>query len=97
MEPLDESILRVNRNQTALVLGGSAASAIPPDSLIGSSDEVMRLQGETVNRLASILAPALCPSSLLSKFRVAVFLYGTAGNFTCSLFQIQFVNLWHLH
>ncbi|WOL12257.1 peroxisome biogenesis protein 6 [Canna indica] len=79
MEPLNEPILRVNCNQTALVLGGSTASAIPPDRLIGSADEFTPLHNETVKTLASILAPALCPSALLSKFRVAVFLYGNTG------------------
>nr|XP_010907043.1 peroxisome biogenesis protein 6 isoform X1 [Elaeis guineensis] len=79
MEPLNESILRVNCNQTALVLGGSATCAIPPDILIGNYNELMPLQGDSVKLLASILAPTLCPSALSSKFRVAVFLYGPAG------------------
>lgn len=79
MEPINESVLRVNCNETALVLGGSAASAIPPDILVGNRDQLMPLQGDTVKLLASILAPTLCPSALSSKFRVAVFLYGPAG------------------
>ncbi|XP_074561863.1 peroxisomal ATPase PEX6-like, partial [Curcuma longa] len=79
MEPLDELILRVNCNQTALVLGGSVASAIPPMGLIANYDEFKPIHVETVKTLTSILIPALCPSALLSKFRVAVFLYGSAG------------------
>ncbi|THU50431.1 hypothetical protein C4D60_Mb06t20150 [Musa balbisiana] len=79
MEPSDEPILCVNCNQTALVLGGSAASSIPPDRFIGSSNDFMPLHVETVKKLTSILAPAICPSALLSRFRVSVFLYGSPG------------------
>ncbi|XP_074560015.1 peroxisomal ATPase PEX6 isoform X3 [Curcuma longa] len=79
MEPLDELILHVNCNQTALVLGGSVASAIPPNGLIANYDEFKSIHVETVKTLTSILIPALCPSALLSKFRVAIFLYGSAG------------------
>ncbi|OAY74954.1 Peroxisome biogenesis protein 6 [Ananas comosus] len=79
IEPADEPILRVNRNQTALVLGGGAASAIPSYNFVSNSNEPMPLQGDTVKLLASILAPVLCPSSLSSKFRVSVLLYGPSG------------------
>ena len=90
MEPLNESILRVNCNQTALVLGGSATCAIPPDILIGNYNELMPLQGDSVKLLASILAPTLCPSALSSKFRVAVFLYGPAGDFNVHFTDCRF-------
>lgn len=80
-EPVNEPILRVNYNQTALVLGGSVASAIPPDLLIGDSKEFTPLQGDVVKILASVLAPPLCPSVLSSKFRVTVLLYGLTGEF----------------
>ncbi|XP_058087306.1 peroxisomal ATPase PEX6 isoform X9 [Magnolia sinica] len=63
----------------ALVLGGSVASALPPDSLIGDSKVRMPLQGDVVKSLASVLTPPLCPSVLSSKFRVAVLLHGLAG------------------
>ncbi|XP_050388321.1 peroxisome biogenesis protein 6 [Argentina anserina] len=79
MEPLDETILRVNRSQTALVLGGSVSSAVPPDLLIAEHRGFAPLQGDTVKILASILTPPLCPSALSSKFRVSVLLYGLAG------------------
>ncbi|XP_058087305.1 peroxisomal ATPase PEX6 isoform X8 [Magnolia sinica] len=79
MEPLIEPFLRVNCKQTALVLGGSVASALPPDSLIGDSKVRMPLQGDVVKSLASVLTPPLCPSVLSSKFRVAVLLHGLAG------------------
>ncbi|KAF9587597.1 hypothetical protein IFM89_004429 [Coptis chinensis] len=79
MEPVDEPVLRINCNKTALVLGGSVCSAVPPNLLIGEDEKVVPLQGDTVKILASILAPPLCPSSLSSKFRVAVLLYGLAG------------------
>lgn len=79
MEPINEPILRINCSQTALVLGGSAASAIPPDSFIGHASKFMPLQGDTVKLLATVLAPTLCPSALSSKFRVNVFLYGPSG------------------
>ncbi|XP_020269386.1 peroxisome biogenesis protein 6, partial [Asparagus officinalis] len=79
MEPLNEPILRINCNQTALVLGGSVASAVPPDLFVNTFHESMPLQADTVRKLASILAPTLCPTSLSSRFRVAVFLYGPSG------------------
>lgn len=79
MEPSDEAILRVNRTQTALVLGGSVPSAIPPDLLISGADDFAPLQGDTVKILASILTPPLCPSVLSSKFRVAVLVHGLPG------------------
>lgn len=79
LEPSDEPTLCVNRNHTALILGGSVASAIPPDFLLGSSSECMPLQGDKAKILASIIAPAMCPSVLSSKFRVSLLLHGPAG------------------
>lgn len=79
MEPSDEPILRVNCSQTALVLGGSVSSSVPPDLLIAGQQGFAPLQGDTVKILASILMPPLCPSALSSKFRVSVLLYGLAG------------------
>lgn len=81
MEPSDEPILRVKHSQTALVLGGSVSSAVPPDLLIAGQKGFTPLQGDTVKILASILTPLLCPSVLSSKFRVSVLLYGLAGIF----------------
>lgn len=81
MEPSDVPVLRVNRTQTALVLGGSVPSSIPPDLLLPRSKGLVPLHGNTVKTLASILTPLLCPSTLSSKFRVAVLLYGLPG--TC--------------
>ncbi|KAK1559426.1 hypothetical protein Q3G72_014366 [Acer saccharum] len=80
MEPSDEAVLRVNRTQTALVLGGSVPSAIPPDLLISGTNDFAPLQEDTVKILASILTPPLCPSVLSSKFRVAVLLHGLPGS-----------------
>ncbi|XP_041004972.1 peroxisome biogenesis protein 6 isoform X2 [Juglans microcarpa x Juglans regia] len=79
MEPSEEQLLRVNSTQTALVLGGSVPSAVPPDLLIAGPKSFAPLQGDTVKVLASVLTPALCPSSLSSKFRVSVLLSGLAG------------------
>ncbi|KAM6558430.1 hypothetical protein CsatA_027669 [Cannabis sativa] len=79
MEPSDEPILLVNRTQTALVLGGNAPSALPPDLLIAGYKGFAPLQEETVKLLASVLTPAICPSTLSSKFRVSVLLHGLAG------------------
>lgn len=84
MEPSDEPVLKVNRTKTALVLGGSVPSAIPPDLLISKPNGFTPLQGDTVKILASILAPPLCPSALSSKFRVAVLLNGLPGKL-CAL------------
>lgn len=79
MEPSNELILRVNRTKTALVLGGSVPSAVPPDLLISRSKGSVPLQGDIVKNLASILTPPLCPSALSSKFRVSVLLHGLPG------------------
>uniref|UniRef100_A0A5B7CCG5 Peroxisomal ATPase PEX6 n=1 Tax=Davidia involucrata TaxID=16924 RepID=A0A5B7CCG5_DAVIN len=79
MEPSDEPVLRVNCTQTALVLGGTVPSAVPPDLLIARPKDFVPLQVDAVRNLASILTPTLCPSALSSKFRVAVLLYGLPG------------------
>jgi peroxin-6 len=79
MEPSDEPILRVNCNETALVLGGAASAAIPPYSLFAASGNSVPLHGEIVEHLASIIAPALCPSDILPKIKFSTFLYGPSG------------------
>ncbi|RLM73074.1 peroxisome biogenesis protein 6 [Panicum miliaceum] len=78
MEPSDEPILRVNCNETALVLGGAASAAIPPYSFAASGDS-LPLHGEIVEHLASIIAPALCPSDILPKIKFSTFIYGPSG------------------
>nr|CAD1825961.1 unnamed protein product [Ananas comosus var. bracteatus] len=45
IEPANEPILQVNRNQTALVLGRGAASAIPSYNFVSNSNVPMPLQG----------------------------------------------------
>ncbi|KAL2931910.1 Peroxisome biogenesis protein 6 [Bienertia sinuspersici] len=80
LDPLDEPILRVNRKETALVLGGSAAAAFPPDLLISEPIEIAPLQRDTIKSLGCILTPPLCPSVLSSKFSVSVLLHGLAGS-----------------
>ncbi|KAJ4895188.1 Peroxisome biogenesis protein 6 [Raphanus sativus] len=79
MEPSNERFLRVNHSQTALVLGGTVSSGLPPDLLVSSSKVPIPLQEDTVNILASVLSPPLCPSALSSKLRVAVLLHGLPG------------------
>ncbi|XP_065855883.1 peroxisomal ATPase PEX6-like isoform X2 [Euphorbia lathyris] len=79
MEPSNEDFLRVNRTQTALVLGGTASSGLPPDVLTDGSIGFAPSQKDAVKSLASILAPPLCLSALSSKFRVSVLLYGPEG------------------
>ncbi|PIA37783.1 hypothetical protein AQUCO_03000366v1 [Aquilegia coerulea] len=79
MEPADEPVLRVNCRKTALVLGGSVPSSVPPDLLVGDLEKFVPVQGNTVKTLGSILTPPLCPSSVSSKFRVAVLLHGLEG------------------
>ncbi|KAF8111554.1 hypothetical protein N665_0074s0082 [Sinapis alba] len=79
MEPSNERFLRVNHFQTALVLGGTVSSGLPPDLLVSSSKAPMPLQEDTVKILASVLSPPLCPSALSSKLRVAVLLHGLPG------------------
>ncbi|KAJ4828499.1 peroxisomal assembly protein [Turnera subulata] len=79
MEPSDEAILRANHAQTALVLGGTVPSAVPPDPLVDAGCDFAPLQGDIVKTLASVLTPPLCPSTVSSKFRVSVLLYGLTG------------------
>ncbi|KAL6652023.1 hypothetical protein ACP70R_010948 [Stipagrostis hirtigluma subsp. patula] len=79
MEPSDEPILRVNCNQTALVLGGGASAAIPPYTFFATSGDSAPLHGEIVEHLASIIAPALCPSDILPKIKFSTFLFGPSG------------------
>ncbi|KAM3389744.1 hypothetical protein ACQJBY_011726 [Aegilops geniculata] len=79
MEPSNEPILRVNRDQTALVLGGSASAPIPPCSFFSANDDSVPLHGEVVEQLASIIAPALCPSNILPRIKFSTFLYGPSG------------------
>lgn len=81
MEPSDDSILRVNQALTALVLGGSVSSALPPDLLIAGPEEPVPLQRDIIKALGSVLTPAFCPSVLSLKFRVSVLLYGLEGMF----------------
>jgi peroxin-6 len=95
MEPSDEAVLRVNHTQTALVLGGTVPSSVPPDLLIDGPKGFAPLQGDTVKTLASILTPPLCPSALSSKFRVAVLLYGLAGLFHASSFFLYITKFAH--
>ncbi|KAL6500368.1 hypothetical protein OROHE_025734 [Orobanche hederae] len=79
MEPSEEPVLRVNRSQTALVLGGGVPSAVPPLPLIPRVKSFSPVQEDAVLALASILAPTLCPSAFSSKFRVAILLHGVPG------------------
>jgi peroxin-6 len=79
MEPSDEPILRVNCNETALVLGGAASAAIPPYSFFAASGDSLPLHGEIVEHLASIIAPTLCPSDILPKIKFSTFIYGPSG------------------
>lgn len=81
MEPSNERFLRVSHYQTALVLGGTVSSGLPPDLLVSRSKVPMPLQEDAVNVLASVLSPPLCPSALSSKLRVAVLLHGLPGTF----------------
>lgn len=80
LDPPEEPVLRVNRKQTALVLGGSAAAAFPPDLLISEPIRIAPLQKDTVKALGCILTPPLCPSIMSSKFSVSVLLHGLAGS-----------------
>ncbi|KAL8548573.1 hypothetical protein ACS0TY_007751 [Phlomoides rotata] len=79
MEPSEEPVLRVNRDQTALVLGGGVPSAIPPNPLIPRAKSILPLHDDAVMALASIIAPTLFPSALSSKFRVSILLHGVPG------------------
>uniref|UniRef100_A0ACD5V3N7 Uncharacterized protein n=1 Tax=Avena sativa TaxID=4498 RepID=A0ACD5V3N7_AVESA len=79
MEPSDDPILRVKSDQTALVLGGSASASVPPCTLFTTSDDSVPLHGEIVEQLASIIAPALCPSNILPRIKFSTFLYGPSG------------------
>ena len=97
MEPSDDPILRVNCDQTALVLGGSASAPVPPCSFFAAYDDSVPLHGEIVEQLASIIAPALCPSNILPRIKFSTFLYGPSGyrNITAvSSFSLFTTRLW---
>lgn len=98
---MEELVLRVNRTQTALVLGGSSSSAIPPDILIPGPKVFVPVQLNIVKALASILAPPLCPSTLSSKYRISVLLHDLNGSYLSLGTQIlfcyihfEFANIW---
>lgn len=91
MEPSEEQVLRVNNSQTALVLGGSVPSAVPPDFLCDQPKKHAALQGDTIKTLASILTPPLCPSVISAKFRVAVLLVGLEGELLWTLIYLVHV------
>lgn len=93
MEPSNERFLRVNHSQTALVLGGTVSSGLPPDLLVSRSKVPMPLQEDTVNLLASVLSPPLCPSALASKLRVAVLLHGLPGTFASVSSRNTFISI----
>ncbi|KAF2559114.1 hypothetical protein F2Q68_00012778 [Brassica cretica] len=88
MEPSNERFLRVNHYQTALVLGGTVSSGLPPDLLVSRSKVPMPLQEDAVNVLASVLSPPLCPSALSLKLRVAVLLHGIHQRYFCSAISL---------
>lgn len=79
MEPLNEAILCVNCNQTALVLGGSVPSQVPPAFMATGSAECTPLQEDIARHLASLLAPCLHPSAFSYKFKMTVLLHGPEG------------------
>lgn len=80
MEPLNEAILCVNCNQTALVLGGSVPSQVPPAFMAIGGAECTPLQEDIARHLASLLAPCLHPSAFSYKFKMTVLLHGPEGN-----------------
>lgn len=79
MEP-NEVILRVNCNQTALVLGGSVPSLLPPAFLATCSVGCTPLQQDIAQQLAFLLAPCMYPSAFSFKFKTTVLLEGPSGN-----------------
>ncbi|XP_073526287.1 uncharacterized protein [Phyllobates terribilis] len=77
MDPAEEMVLRVNCVKTALVLGGSVASALPPPLLVTRPVDIVPPQVETVKTLATLIVPKLIPS--VAKFKVVVLLNGLEG------------------
>ena len=73
MEPSDEPILRVNCNETTLVIGGAASAAIPPYSFFASSGNSVPLHSEVVEHLASVIAPTFSPSDILPNIKFSTF------------------------
>ncbi|KAH9329780.1 hypothetical protein KI387_001888, partial [Taxus chinensis] len=78
MEP-NEAILRVNCNQTALVLGGTVPSDLPPAFMAICGADCTPLQEDIAQQLAFLLAPCLYPSAFSYKFKTTVLLHGPAG------------------
>lgn len=80
MEPATEPFLLVNCNQTALVLGDSVRSQLPP-LMLGPHVEKGPTAWMTpmVDQLARILAPSLHPDAPPLNLRTAVLICGPAG------------------
>lgn len=79
MEPESEPFLWVNCNQTALVLGSSVPSRVPPPLISGRSDRrPITWMVPVIEQLARVLAPPLSNAPSLP-LKTAVLLCGPAG------------------
>lgn len=79
MKPANESILRVNCNETTLLHHGNVSSPIAPNILLGDSKRHVPLQGDAIKNFASIITNAICTSALSWKFMVSVLISGPNG------------------
>eukprot|EP00249_Psilotum_nudum_P020917 c27900_g1_i1 orf=315-3470(+) len=80
MEPSADAFLIVNRSHTALVLGGSVSSQLPPAFLMYHQEKrVTPLQSRSVCQLARLLGPFLHHWAPSLKLRTAVLMHGPAG------------------
>ncbi|KAM1604563.1 hypothetical protein ACFX15_030652 [Malus domestica] len=69
MEPSDDPSLRVNHSQTALVLGGSVSSSVPPDLWIAEQQGFAPLQGDTVKNIGFHTYTTSLPISTIFKIQ----------------------------
>eukprot|EP00252_Welwitschia_mirabilis_P011139 TRINITY_DN2503_c0_g1_i1.p1 TRINITY_DN2503_c0_g1~~TRINITY_DN2503_c0_g1_i1.p1 ORF type:complete len:970 (+),score=216.58 TRINITY_DN2503_c0_g1_i1:125-3034(+) len=79
MEPSTEDFLCVNCNRTALVLGGSVPSQVPPSFMAPGKATITFYQEDIVRQLIALLTPCLHPSAFSFKFKTTVLLHGPAG------------------
>ena len=80
MEPETEPFLWVNSNQTALVIGNSVSSQLPPSLFMpDSSVKPKYWVAPLIDQMTRLLAPCLHPNAPSLKLRTSILICGPAG------------------
>ena len=80
MEPETEPFLWVNSNQTALVIGNSVSSQLPPSLFMpDSSIKPKSWVAPLIDQMTRLLAPCLHPNAPSLKLRTSILICGPAG------------------